>query len=259
MFLTPIRSGNLLIILCMICATLQYIEASKLPVWVKSCPKAGPLSLDDCIVKRIRDAMPYISHGYPKYRIPSLEPLRITSIEVGSGSGGKQIGLSLKMANIEIWGIQNANFYKSKIDIPNRTLELLWSSSRVEILGDYIMDGKVLVLPIKSDGPGNITLIDASGDYKMTWDYYEKSDKRHSRITSSSMDFKIGRAFFHFKNLFNGDKTLGSQMNSFLNENWSEVVREFGPAVGDALNRVFRQLIQNGFDLVPFDSFFLDK
>lgn len=96
--------------------------------------------------------------GYPKYRIPSLEPLRITSIEVGSGSGGKQIGLSLKMANIEIWGIQNANFYKSKMDVPNRTLELLWSSSRVEILGDYIMDGKVLVLPIKSDGPGNITL-----------------------------------------------------------------------------------------------------
>lgn len=45
-------------------------------------------------------------------------------------------------------------------------------------------------------------------------------------------------------------------MNNFLNENWSEVIREFGPAVGDAFNHVFRQLVQNGFDMVPFDGFF---
>lgn len=48
----------------------------------------------------------------------------------------------------------------------------------------------------------------------------------------------------------------GAQMNNFLNENWSEVIREFGPAVGDAFNHVFRQLVQNGFDMVPFDGFF---
>lgn len=94
--------------------------------------------------------------GYPKYGIPQLEPLSVSSISVDTGS--KQIGLSLKMSNTKIWGIKNANYDSAKIDIPNRSIEFLWSNPRLEVIGDYVMSGKVLILPIKGDGPGNITL-----------------------------------------------------------------------------------------------------
>lgn len=237
-----------------VCFIFQSLVSAKTPHWVKNCSKSGPLSLDDCIVKRIRDAMPYVVPGYPKYRLPTLDPLQITAIEVDSGS--KQIGLSLKMINTQIFGLRGSNFHTSKIDIPNRQWTLLYTNPRIEVIGKYVMDGKVLILPITGDGPGNITLNDVSGDFRMYWDYYEKNGKQYTRIYKSTMDFKVGKAFFNFKNLFNGDKALGAQMNNFLNENWSEVIREFGPAVGDAFNHVFRQLVQNGFDMVPFDGFF---
>lgn len=251
-----ITSSVALLAVISLIVIIQGIACAKTPVWVKDCPKKGPLPLDDCIVKRIRDALPFLLKGYPKYRIPQLEPLKVSSIAVDTGS--KQVGLSLKMSNTEIWGIKHSDYYKSTIDIPNRSLEILWSNRRLEVLGNYVMDGKVLILPIKGNGPGNITLTDASGNYKMFWEYYEKNGKEFAKITRSTMDFKVGHAYFQFKYLFNGDKALGAQMNNFLNENWPEVIREFGPAVGEAFNIVFRQLIQNVLDLLSFDSIFPD-
>lgn len=50
-----------------------------------------------------------------------------------------------------------------------------------------------------------------SGDFRMYWDYYEKNGKQYTRIYKSTMDFKVGKAFFNFKNLFNGDKALGKK------------------------------------------------
>lgn len=48
----------------------------------------------------------------------------------------------------------------------------------------------------------------------MYWDYYEKNGKQYTRIYKSTMDFKVGKAFFNFKNLFNGDKALGKKIHS---------------------------------------------
>lgn len=246
---------SVLLAVCTGFVVFQSVQcAAKLPVWVKSCSRSDAGPLDDCIVTRIRFAMPYLVPGYPKYRLPVLDPLEVTSIEVDSGS--RHVGMSMKLSRTQIHGLRTADFYQSNIDIPNRHWELLFSNPRLEVLGDYKMDGKVLILPITGEGPGNITLTDVSGHYTMDWEYYQKNNKQYTRITSSSMGFKVGKAYFNFRNLFNGDKTLGAQMNNFLNENWSEVIKEFGPAVGDAFNQVFRRLIQNGFDMAPFDAFF---
>jgi hypothetical protein len=45
-------------------------------------------------------------------------------------------------------------------------------------------------------------------------------------------------------------------MNSFLNENWREVVRDLAPTVGDAVGQVLHRLLSNVFELVPYDEAF---
>lgn len=45
-------------------------------------------------------------------------------------------------------------------------------------------------------------------------------------------------------------------MNRFLNDNWKELVNEFGPEVGKALEEVFKKLITSVHSLVPFDVVF---
>ncbi|KAL1449634.1 hypothetical protein WDU94_002120 [Cyamophila willieti] len=245
-----------LILLGSVLSFFKPVESVKpAPSWVKPCRKSdGPV--DDCIVKRIAEFMPHILPGLPKYRIPTLDPLEVTSIAVDTGS--KQVGLSLEVYDSQIFGLKKADFYKVHLDFDNRTYDLFWRNPRLMNIGHYKMDGKILVLPIKGTGEGNVTMTDVEGIMRFNFDLVPKKDKHYAKITKSTVDFTVGRAYFNFKNLFNGDKNLGKQMNMFMNENYNEVVREFGPAIGDAFNQVFAQIFQNMLDLAPFESVFPD-
>lgn len=47
-------------------------------------------------------------------------------------------------------------------------------------------------------------------------------------------------------------------MNYFLNQNWREVTKELGPAIGEAIGEVFRLLLTNIADLVPYEYIYPD-
>jgi hypothetical protein len=45
-------------------------------------------------------------------------------------------------------------------------------------------------------------------------------------------------------------------MNTFLNDNWREVVRDLAPTVGEALGQVVQGILTNIYELVPYDEAF---
>lgn len=48
----------------------------------------------------------------------------------------------------------------------------------------------------------------------------------------------------------------GTQMNTFLNENWRDVLKEFGPAIGETINKVIFTIIHSVTDKIPFEEIF---
>lgn len=58
--------------------------------------------------------------------------------------------------------------------------------------------------------------------------------------------------------LYNSLWFVGENMNYFLNENWREVTKELGPALGEAIGEVFRLLLSNIADLVPYEYIYPD-
>jgi len=45
-------------------------------------------------------------------------------------------------------------------------------------------------------------------------------------------------------------------MNTFLNENWREVVKDLGPPINEALGQVVKTIFTNILELVPYDESF---
>ena len=43
-------------------------------------------------------------------------------------------------------------------------------------------------------------------------------------------------------------------MNTFLNENWFEVLKELKPAISDGFGEVFKQISNRVFSKVPLDK-----
>ncbi|KAJ4432281.1 hypothetical protein ANN_20899 [Periplaneta americana] len=71
---------------------------------------------------------------------------------------------------------------------------------------------------------------------------------------NTTFTFDVKGMKIHLDNLFNGDKFLGENMNHFLNENWQELLKEMGPAVGEALNQFITAMLNNIFELVPIEE-----
>jgi hypothetical protein len=48
-------------------------------------------------------------------------------------------------------------------------------------------------------------------------------------------------------------------MNTFLNENWRDLVRDLAPPIGEALGEVVKRTLTNILELVPYDESFPEK
>lgn len=60
-----------------------------------------------------------------------------------------------------------------------------------------------------------------------------------------------------FENLFNGDKVLSESTNRFLNENWTEILRELKPVLTKAIGGIYRAIADPIFNKFPYEELFL--
>lgn len=66
----------------------------------------------------------------------------------------------------------------------------------------------------------------------------------------------IFRVRFRFENLFNGDRTLGEQMNTFLNENWKEILDLIRDSISKGLSSIAKSTLKKVFNQVPYKDLF---
>lgn len=61
-----------------------------------------------------------------------------------------------------------------------------------------------------------------------------------------------------FANLFNGrDKALSDGTNTFLNENWSDILNELKPVLKKAIGNIINGVVGPVFAKFPYESLFL--
>ncbi|BES95606.1 Hypothetical protein NTJ_08415 [Nesidiocoris tenuis] len=243
-----------LLVLTLVQVAHQAQQPLKLPSYIKPCRRNDP-KLEECVVQHGIAAIPKFLNGDPKYKVPRLEPLDITELKVRQGT--KQVGLNLILKDCKIYGLKAAKFIKARVNLEGKHIEWDFKIPRIEILSDYEVDGQVLILPITGKGKANVTLTNLEITYKYDWTFDKRNSRNYMTFTKSELDFDTGRTYFDLQNLFNGDKFLGSNMNRFLNENWKEVTKELGPAVGQAFSDVFRLLLTRIASQVPYEEIYL--
>lgn len=123
------------------------------------CKKNDP-NLDKCLKTSIQEVIPHLSEGYPKLRIPALEPFELPSLEIDQGKGStKSVNIDLKLKDVKITGLTGTVIDSLKVDVDNyRMTGKIAFSKPIFINGQYTVNGKVLVLPITGNGPCSIVL-----------------------------------------------------------------------------------------------------
>ncbi|KAK9503384.1 hypothetical protein O3M35_009945 [Rhynocoris fuscipes] len=234
--------------LLLVCFFTQQTIAAKLPKTWKTCKKNDPNILT-CLKGAIEDALHDLANGNPSLGVLPLDPLHFEKIAINQGTGPVSIKLELK--NLNVQGVKTIKINSiSKFDWKDAALDVSVPAKLI-FDGEYTIDGKVMVLPVKGTGHCHITADNFKAQVTAKIKTIEKNGKQYYEISMLDLDFQTDKVQFQFDNLFNGDKTLGNQVNVFINENWKDVINELKPAIIQAFTTAFKSMGNNLFSRVP--------
>ncbi|XP_017469410.1 PREDICTED: protein takeout-like [Rhagoletis zephyria] len=244
---------------------LNFVLQSIFVIFLISCATAK-LSSDlkrcvagdsKCIIKNINTVFGEKNQGDESFGLSQTEPFKMEDIIIKQDPANP-VAIYLALKNPVVYGTKNIRARKVKGfgKTPDGRHELLLHAPYISMISDYEIDGKVLILPIKGQGKSNITLVEPL--MKMIIDATSRIEdgKTYLNIKDLRVECKPKRLAMHFENLFNGDKALGENLNSFLNENWKEIYNEMKRPWYDAIGKQMKEGATKIFNTTPYDEIF---
>lgn len=150
-----------------------------------------------------------------------------------------------------------AIFSGFEADILKSKYEIYAKLPLVTLQGDYKINGRVLVLPIQGVGKSSLNFENVEIAIKYKPRKLIKNGKEFIQTEKFRLDFDTAKFSLHFSNLFNGDKALGDNMNTFLNENWRDILTELKPSITSALEQILEAIVNRIFAKVPYNELYL--
>jgi hypothetical protein len=80
----------------------------------------------------------------------------------------------------------------------------------------------------------------------LTYEEVKKKGKTYMKFVSSTVKATPSEMYFKLDNLFNGDKSLGDNINQVLNDNWEAVFEDLEGAYTELVNKITLNVF-NGF------------
>lgn len=228
-------------------------SAAKLPDDIKKCV-AGD---GKCIIENINTVFAKKYEGDESFGLPKMVPLKMEDVIISRDSVNP-IAIQLSLRNPFGYGVNNLRARKVKGfgKNPEGRHEIIIAAPYLTMLSDYKIDGKVLILPIKGEGKSNITLVEPVIRIRIDATSRNEDGNTFMDIKDFRIECKVKRMETHLDNLFNGDKALGENLNSFLNENWQEIYAELKLPFYDAIAKVMKAGAKQVFSTTPYIEIF---
>ncbi|XP_066262373.1 uncharacterized protein [Euwallacea similis] len=249
----PLSKGvNLGLLLAGLVLVSYVNSAPLLPPYIRPCSKSDP-NLKDCYVSRGNEALPSLIKGDKQLRLSNLLPLKFPRVDTAAGSN-----LRLSFIDLSIYGFDTAKLIDMETDFRNQKIYIRVFMENSTLIGDYDIDGKIMVLPVKGSGPFEITIKNFDLKYHVSYNLEERDGVIYAKLRrDDTLEWKIEKAHFRFDNLFNGNKQMGDAVNNFINENDQDVLNELGSGITGLVKIIAYKVGESVFGNVPFDDLFL--
>ena len=118
---------------------------------VASCPRTkNSNQYDNCIKQQLEAITPYLKEGIPSLKLPALDPLLLPSLTVDRNLDALKI--KANMSKIYVYGA--TDFFVDEIHANPDALTVFIKVRMpfVHVEGDYNVQGRLLLLPLKGVG-----------------------------------------------------------------------------------------------------------
>jgi Haemolymph juvenile hormone binding protein (JHBP) len=195
--------------------------------------------------------------GISTLNVPAIEPMKIDLIEVEQEGATSAFNLKSSFRNAEIHGLSYSKVLRTSAKFKKFNMKAECFTQRMDFVGEYKMNGQILVLPIHGEGHANVSMHLLTTRHEIVGDYLKRDDgNTYINITTYKIKFKPKWVTFQFDNLFNGDKVLSGTMNKFMNDNWQLVFDGLISGYEINFGKKFKDVANALFHKVPFEVIF---
>uniref|UniRef100_A0A1B0CZX5 Uncharacterized protein n=2 Tax=Phlebotomus papatasi TaxID=29031 RepID=A0A1B0CZX5_PHLPP len=199
-------------------------------------------------------------NGLPSLNLLPLDPVTIKTISI-ENSGNKAVNIRLVFHNVTLHGLKDIAIKKITgfpKDFEGSKNEVEFIAPIIQLVGQYSINGKVLILPIQGNGQSNFTLENVKIRVRFTGKKVTKNQKDYFQTDDTKITMTTTKLWLNFDNLYNGDKLLGETTNAFLNENWMDIFNELKPDISKSYASAIQTIINNIFAKLPYREYFIE-
>uniref|UniRef100_U5ETV6 Putative hemolymph juvenile hormone binding protein n=1 Tax=Corethrella appendiculata TaxID=1370023 RepID=U5ETV6_9DIPT len=212
---------------------------------------------NNCVTNEFNRVFQNFENGHIGLNLKSLDPLKIEKMDIVQG-GDSPVNIVLNFTNVDFNGLRKAKVHSISGFVSNpKKMEVRLKAPVLSLIGNYKINGRVLILPIAGVGKSNMTMENIEIQLRWIGKLIEKKDKKFYNIDKFRASFDTTLFIMNFSNLFNGDRALGDNMNKFLNENWKDILNEVKPSIVTAFAKIFKNLVNNVFETFPYNELFI--
>jgi hypothetical protein len=117
--------------------------------YITLCHRKDP-NLGTCFQKAVEQIRPHMKDGIPELFIPPMSPLVLPQAGLDNGDNFKA-----SFRNIEVYYVDEFRVDNLNVDLDNVNFDVAISFPRLRIKSQYNIDGKILILQLKGQGPAD--------------------------------------------------------------------------------------------------------
>ncbi|XP_017052330.2 uncharacterized protein LOC108095673 [Drosophila ficusphila] len=199
--------------------------------------------------------------GYPAVGFPQVEPFLIKRFDISDGRSGS-LNLKLNFRDVNVEGLSGVKFDRAVgfgPDPATSKFEMYGSFPKITMKGKYVADGRILILPIRGDGDAEIVLHNPKFSVKFKPGTQQRDGRTFLSVDKLKVLVEPQKMNIKLANLFNGDQALGTNLNQFLNDNWTEVWNELHPSIHLAIAEIMKSILTQLFKRFAYEDLFLEN
>ncbi|XP_061397267.1 circadian clock-controlled protein daywake-like [Musca vetustissima] len=186
----------------------------------------------------------------------SIDPYKLKKARVTVDN--PNIRLNMNLTQVVIRGLSQSQM-KDVIVTDGDHFVLNVNIPKVHIAGNYVMDGRVLLLNLAGKGEFSVDFSDIDVRFTLVAKAVEREGERYFNVETLKSHIKhLGNMHVAFANLFGSNQALTDSANDLFNQNWRELVEVLRPVIEESMDTSIRTQANKIFSNIPARSIILD-
>ncbi|KAJ3654885.1 hypothetical protein Zmor_014038 [Zophobas morio] len=197
----------------------------------------------------------FLMKGITEFNFPPISPFYVPEVHIHQGGPNDSVSFNLTLKDVVITGFDSYEFEKFDFDPKTLQFDSELKMGALNFKAKYVVNGKVLTIPLDGKGNMNFTITTSSGTLKQNASLTTRKGQKYLTLHPPSIHIDVGDVTDpHYDGLFDGNEVLAKAVEKVLQDYQKELGEEMKPTAEKIIEQIIYDLQQKLQSRLPYDE-----